>query len=375
MLMRLLVFTTQFPPDVGGVEMMTWQLSRHLQSKGVQVTVLAPSVPDCEVFDSAESLRIARYSLSDPRTILAKFAQKKRLVDTLRHTLRESAADSILCTGWDPCGYVTSIASATSPVPYFLIAHGMELMQLPAAFPARFAKRWMRARTLNRAKRIFAVSQFTKDRVVGLGVEPDRVRVIPNGVDTNGHAPSSRQRNVIATVARLVPRKGHATMLRAMPNLLKSIPELVYKIVGTGPELSRLQSLANELSLNGHVQFCGQVSDIERSRILDECSVFVFPTSATSTDFEGLGIAVLEAMAKGAPAVVTRAGGVPELVEHGHTGLIVEPDDPAALNRAIVDLLMDPAKATLMGEKARLAVNDRYDWNIIVDRYLAEMAN
>jgi phosphatidyl-myo-inositol dimannoside synthase len=373
--MRLLVFTTQFPPDVGGVEMMTWQLSRHLQNKGVPVTVLAPSAPGCEVFDSAQSFRIARYSLSDPRTILAKFAQKKRLVDTLRHTLRESAADSILCTGWDPCGYVTSVASAASSIPYFLIAHGMELMQLPATFPARAAKRRMRARTLSHARRIFAVSRFTKDRVVGLGVEPDRIRVIPNGVAINGHAPPARQRNIITTVARLVPRKGHEQVLRTMPALLKSIPDLVYKIVGTGPELQRLQSLANELGLDGHVQFYGQVSDDERERLLNECSVFVFPTRETATDFEGLGIAVLEAMAKGKPAVVTRSGGVPELVEHGHTGLIVEPDDPAALHRAIVDLLMDPEKAAFMGERARLVVNDRYDWNTIADRYLAEMAH
>jgi phosphatidyl-myo-inositol dimannoside synthase len=373
--MRLLVFTTQFPPDVGGVEKMTWQLGRHLQQKGVQVTVLAPSVPDCEEFDSNESLRIVRYSLSDPRTTVAKFVQKKKLADTLKRTLRESAADGVLCTAWDPCGYVASIVCAASNVPYFLIAHGMELMQLPAAVPARAAKRRMRTRTLKYARRIFAVSQFTKDRVVDLGVEPDRVRVIPNGVAVHGHAAPGRQGNVIVTVARLVPRKGHDAVLRAMPELLKSIPDVVYQIVGTGPELPRLQSLANELGLNGHVRFCGQVSDAEREQILDECSVFVFPTRATATDFEGLGIALLEAMAKGKPAVVTRAGGVPELVEHGHTGLIVEPDDARGLQQAIIDLLSDPAKATLMGKQARWVVSDRYDWNIIAERYLAEMSN
>jgi phosphatidylinositol alpha-1,6-mannosyltransferase len=107
--------------------------------------------------------------------------------------------------------------------------------------------------------------------------------------------------------------------------------------------------------------------------LLQECDVFVLATRATLTDFEGLGIAVLEAMQQGKPVVVTRAGGVPELVTEGRTGVVVEPDDPEALARALAALLAEPARAFAMGAAARLAVSERYDWNVIARRYADEM--
>jgi len=106
---------------------------------------------------------------------------------------------------------------------------------------------------------------------------------------------------------------------------------------------------------------------------LNECNVFVLATRATATDFEGLGIAVLEAMQKGKPVVVTRAGGVPEVVEHGGTGLVVEPDDPETLGCAIVELLQDPARAVAMGKKAQMVVGEKYGWDVIAGRYQDEL--
>jgi phosphatidylinositol alpha-1,6-mannosyltransferase len=370
--MRLLVFTTQFPPNVGGVETMTWQLSRHLQEAGAAVTVLAPYVRDCEKFDRTESLPIKRYVLADAQTGTAKLRQKADLASILTRTVRDIGVDCILCTGWDPCAYVAS--QARSRIPYFLVAHGMELLQLPARFPQRAAKAWLRKRALHHAARIFAVSQFTRDRLIELGVKASRISVIPNGVTVNGNRPLSSRRPVLATVARLVPRKGHETVLRAMPSVLEKVPDAVYRIIGGGPELQRLQSIAKELGLNGSVEFCGQVADSERERLLEECGVFVFATGATTTDFEGLGIAVLEAMQKGKPVVVTRAGGVPELVEQGRTGLIVEPDDVSALSAAISELLIDSARAEAMGREAELVVRDCYDWRLIAERYRNEIA-
>src|SRR6185437_7028526 len=107
---------------------------------------------------------------------------------------------------------------------------------------------------------------------------------------------------------------------------------------------------------------------------LDECSVFVFATRTTPTDFEGLGIAVLEAMQKSKPVVVTRAGGVPELVEDRQTGLIVEPDDPSRLADAITELLLNRPLAEAMGRRAESVVRERYDWKAIASRYVTEMA-
>jgi phosphatidyl-myo-inositol dimannoside synthase len=375
--MRLIVFTTQFPPAVGGVETMSWQLSRHLQRNGEAVSVLTQRVPGAESFDASETLRIDRFQLEDPTTLLAKGRQKLALIETLKQSVAEWQADAVLCTAWDPCAYIASLAFTRAPhVPYFLIAHGMELMQLPRGFAARRTKAWMRRKALLGAKKIFAVSNFTRDRVIDLGVERDRVSVVPNGVvisETSSDSASSLKRNIVTTVSRLVPRKGQDTVLRALPRLLADVPDAVYRIVGNGPELPRLQALAQELRLDRHVEFYGQVSDSERARLLDECKVFVLATRATPTDFEGLGIAVLEAMQQGKPVVVTRAGGVPELVEDGRTGIVVEPDDSEALAAALSGLLRDPGRAAMLGANARLAVTEKYDWNLIAGRYADEV--
>jgi phosphatidylinositol alpha-1,6-mannosyltransferase len=374
--MRLLVFTTQFPPTVGGVETMSWQLSRHLQSIGEEVSVLTQRVAGAEVFDAGENLRIKRFQLGDSGNFVAKGRQKLSLIETLKQSVAAGQVDGVLCTAWDPCAYIASLALARSQVPYFMIAHGMELMQLPRGFVARRTKAWMRARALAGAKKIFAVSDFTRTKVISLGVAAERVSVVPNGVvisEPFDAGAGNRKLNIITTVSRLVPRKGHDTVLRALPMLLKEVPDAIYRIVGTGPQLLQLQALAQELKVDEHVEFHGKVSDLERERLLQECDVFVLATRATLTDFEGLGIAVLEAMQQGKPVVVTRAGGVPELVTEGRTGVVVEPDDPEALARALAALLAEPARAFAMGAAARLAVSERYDWNVIARRYADEM--
>jgi phosphatidylinositol alpha-1,6-mannosyltransferase len=367
----------QFPPAIGGVETMSCRLSEHLQKLGEEICILAPEMTGARNFDDAQTLRIKRFPLSDPITLGAKGKQKLALINTLRQTVKESHADLILCTGWDPCAYLANIACSWPPrVPYFVIAHGMELMQLPRGLAARAAKASARRRALSGAKKIIAVSAYTRDRVVELGVQEKKVAVVPNGVVLSQQqrtAGGKDIRRILTTVSRLVPRKGHDTVLRALPRVLEQLPDAIYRIVGTGPELARLRALTEELDLSRSVEFYGQVSDVERERLLNECDVFVLATRESATDFEGLGIAVLEAMQNGKPVVVTRAGGVPEIVDHGVTGLVVEADNTKALARAMIELLSEPARAAEMGRNAEMVVRKRFGWDTIAKRYLEEV--
>src|SRR5260370_189115 len=178
--MRLLLFTTQFPPDVGGVETMSWQLSKQFQAQGADVTVLAPHVAAAVGFDATQHLRTNRFSLGGSNKTFGKSKQKRNLIQILRHCIDDWRPDGILCTEWDPCGYLASLA-ARRRVPYFLIAHGMELMQLPRSFPARQSKGLLRRQTFKNARRIFAVSSFTRERVLALRVPQEKVTVMPNG--------------------------------------------------------------------------------------------------------------------------------------------------------------------------------------------------
>ena len=139
---------------------------------------------------------------------------------------------------------------------------------------------------------------------------------------------------VIGTVANLKPHKGHDQLLSAAVQVRRSIPEARFVLVGQGPLERELRSRAHALGLDDAVLFTGYREDALRiARIFD---VFVLPSV-----HEGLAIALIEAMALGKPAVVTRVGGLPEVVEDGKSGYIVPPNRPDELARRIVTLLQD----------------------------------
>ncbi len=159
---------------------------------------------------------------------------------------------------------------------------------------------------------------------------------------------------VIGTVGRLVPIKGHAWLLKAAPRVLAEFPNATFVFIGEGPLWGPLQKLAAELGITGHVMFLGARQDV--SECLAVFDLFGFPSLN-----EGMGRALIEAMAMGLPTVATRVGGIPDVVEDGKTGTLVPPQDDAALADALLKLLRDPARGQVYGQAARRSVNKRFD--------------
>jgi glycosyltransferase involved in cell wall biosynthesis len=151
---------------------------------------------------------------------------------------------------------------------------------------------------------------------------------------------------VIGVAGRLVPVKGHVHLLRAAALLRSAWPAFRIEIAGEGPLRVELQDEVRRLGLESHVTFLGWRADMDAA--LARWNALVQPSLE-----EGFGMAALEAMAAGLPVVATRVGGLPELVEHGATGLLVAPADPSALALAIERLLQDPDLASAMGAAGR----------------------
>lgn len=164
---------------------------------------------------------------------------------------------------------------------------------------------------------------------------------------------------VIGTVGRLVPIKGHVWLLRAAPLVLAEFPQATFVFVGEGPLLSRLQQLAAELGISGHVMFLGARLDVPEC--LAALDVFAFPSIN-----EGMGRALIEAMAVGLPVVATRVGGIPDVVADGETGVLVPPRDEAALAGALLGLLRDPRRRQTYGQAARRSMDERFDVEAMV---------
>jgi glycosyltransferase involved in cell wall biosynthesis len=181
-----------------------------------------------------------------------------------------------------------------------------------------------------RSDRIVSISEFLTNNLKAHGFPLDRIRLVPNGVDRNAvraeAVPSPRaDPNLVVAVGRLVGLKGFDTLVRSVPLLDRKIRVL---ICGEGPERARLQRLAQVLGVADRVELAGWVPEAEKLGILQEALAFVHPAR-----FEAFGLAVLEALAMDTPVVATSVGGLPEVV--GEAGLLVPPDDPSALAKAI----------------------------------------
>ena len=175
---------------------------------------------------------------------------------------------------------------------------------------------------------------------------------------------------VAAIVAVLRPEKDHATFLRAGRLVIDRLPNAKLLVVGDGPLRAELEALADELSLGNRVIFAGMRSDL--AEVLSVVDVIVL----SSYTVECFPFAVLEAASARVPAVCTAIGGLPELVEHGATGYLVPPHDPAGLADAMARVLGSDDKARTMREAARRRLEERFTLRMSVDeteRVLGEL--
>jgi glycosyltransferase involved in cell wall biosynthesis len=164
-------------------------------------------------------------------------------------------------------------------------------------------------------------------------------------------------------VGRLEPVKGAQYFVRAAGELKRAGADAHFFVAGTGSRESRLRELAMAHGLDDDLVFLGNVSPVEP--LLARTDVLVMPSLS-----EGLPIVALEAMALETPVVGSGAGGISEVVEDGRTGLLVEPQDVAALVASVSDLLADPERASAMGRAGRARVEERFTAEGMVRAYL-----
>ena len=188
--------------------------------------------------------------------------------------------------------------------------------------------------------------------VVGYGVDPEEICRDSERLRARYHG-----RKVLLSVSRLIKSKGIEFMVRALPQVIHRWKEVVYVIVGAGPERAHLQRLIRELKLNDHVELTGQLPHNHVMEYMSVCDVFVLPSWQ-----ETFGLVYVEAMAHGKPVIGVVGQGVDGIVTSGETGLLVPPRDVDALAEATIYLLAHPREARAMGEAARKLVLTEYTW-------------
>ncbi len=248
--------------------------------------------------------------------------------------------------------------------------HGQYLYYAPGL--ASRLKRRLRhfvERMLARAhRRIVTVSDAIQKYVrAEVGIPAARLLTIHNGVSDAQHTSRpyrSGMPAVFITVGRLVAVKNYAMLLRAFADVVRLHPVSRLVVVGDGPERSALEALTDELGISGRVEFLGFRQDVQL--LLQEADIFVL-----SSRYEGISIALLEAMRAGLPAIATRVGGMAEVLVDGETGILVPGDHQEAMAQAMITLAQSPAERRRLGDQGYARMRDSFSMSVMVERYLS----
>lgn len=168
--------------------------------------------------------------------------------------------------------------------------------------------------------------------------------------------------NIVITLGRIVIQKGHRYLVEAIPIVLEKHPNTVFAIAGEGELLQEVKAKADDLGINEHLKFLGNRENVKD--LLIGADVFVL-----SSLWEGLPIAMLEAMVYETPIVVTKVEGILDIIEHNKHGITAEPKDKLALANGIIYMLDNPREAELMGKKARKLVSSEHSVDIMCGKY------
>ncbi len=351
---RLLVLTPDYPPARGGIQALVHGLVTALE--GFRTRVIALDGPGAAGFDAAGGVDIRRVRARGrvgARRNLALNAVALREAARFRPDLLLSAH------------IVASPAAAAigrlygAPAAQYFYANEIGDKPRLAAFAAR------------RARASIAISSYTAELLAAVGAPAAGAWLIPPGItvpDDTGPLPAERP--TILTVSRLAGAyKGHDVLVRSLGSIRDRVPDVQWVAIGDGPLRAQIEALARSCGVADCIRFLGSVEDAERDTWLRRADVFAMPSRLPPGRLagEGFGIVFLEAGIYGKPVVAGNVGGALDAVVHEQTGLLVDPDDPAAVADAVSSLLRDPERARRMGaagaERAR-----GFAWPLIARR-------
>jgi glycosyltransferase involved in cell wall biosynthesis len=378
----ILQLCVRFHPAPGGVETHVLQISKVLRSMGHNVKVLTS-----DLYKEVPFTKMDGIDGHDRETIEGIEVQRfkaRTFGDEMHYVLTPSMLSPLLRTDAD-------IVHAHS-YGYFhvnLAAFARRMTGLPFVFTTHFHPDWsmwggerrrslrkvydklLGRSTLNAADRIIIHTNNELSLMASLGVDEEKVRVIPAGVDISKYTPPPDGKGFrkafgidgpfILYAGRLATNKGLNHLVRAFSKVSKEKGLEPLKLVLVGEDhgvRASLEKVAHRAGVSDRVIYTDHISDDDLFRgAFSACELLALPS-----DYEAFGLVLVEAMACGRPCVATRVGGIPEVVDHGRTGLLVEYGDVKALASALMELLTDDKKARAMGRSGRKRVEERFTW-------------
>lgn len=371
---RILMLSSDFLPNIGGVAAYVYEVSKQLLQEGHEVTILTK-------YDGF-GWQIREEILDGLRVIRVPFAPVKKLQD-LEYVVRTRkiikdliAREAIDIIHWHTLNKDAKVMRGIQ-FPKGVIVHTNHFVWFREMYRAgQFAKL---QRMIPFTDHIIAPSHEIEE--MSRAVFPDGgVTRIPNGVDPTSFYPDGTlgaktrldygipdDHTVVVTTNRMSEEKGMGYLIDAIPELLQKYEKLSFIMAGDGPELRYFEGKISESTRNNpRVHFLGRIRNNDILPIVNAGDIFL----QTSLE-EGCSISVLEAMACAKPVVATLVGGNPDIVRHDVTGVMIAPKSSKAVAQGLEKLISNPDKATLYGENGKKAVHEELNWEQLTKRIVA----
>ncbi len=378
--MRVLLVSSEFPPGPGGIGTHADQLTRNLSNLGHIVQVLSPQdyAAEDEILDFNSSLPFSIIRIANEKSKLSKGFTRLKLMND---SLRQFKPDIVLSSGLWSIRLGALVKLLNKKVPWLIVGHGTEFGQKLGL------DAWLTRSASNIANGIICVSEYTKQVIQNLGVNKPGIDVVHNGADAHQFlmldsdyvmqirdSLGVKDKFVLLTVGNVSGRKGQEVVIRALPAILHRCPQVVYWMAGLPSLQQELEHLARGLGVDKNIHFFGRTNTQTLLELYNACDLFVMTSRQLDDgDFEGYGIAVIEAALCGKSALVSDNSGLSEAVINGQTGLLVSQNDPKATAEAIISLVNDPQRLQQLSKRAQKRAIETQTWDKVAARYFTIM--
>ena len=351
----ILLVTNDFGPRAGGIETFVIGLLERIPSG--EVVVYTSSQEESADFDQRWKSEYGVDVIRDRSSILLP---TPRVIKNLRNLLRARSITKVWFGAAAPLGLSARWLRKAGATHVVALTHGHEVW---------WSKVWPFSWLMSEIARSVDVAtylgDFTKEALAPRFKDPNKLRKIAPGIDTEHFKPSNStvlrrelgigDRPTIISVGRLVHRKGQDRLVEAMSRIVKELPNALLVFVGEGPHRKVLDRLVKKHELQEHVRFIGRIHYADLPRYIALGDVFAMPSRSRllGLEVEGLGIVYLEASACGLPVVGGSSGGAPDAVKNGITGFVVDGNNVEEIAERTTQLLLDHQLRKAMGQAGR----------------------
>ncbi|MGA7799200.1 MAG: glycosyltransferase family 4 protein [Gammaproteobacteria bacterium] len=365
---RVLVITELFLPTKGGTAVWFDEVYRRLGGKDLHI--VTADVPGAAVHDASHPNSVHRVTLRRHWWLRPEsLGMYLRLLGRSVFLAMGRRFDAVHAGRVLPEGLIGWLVAKMIRKPLVVYAHGEELTTWKQP-----GKHRVMTFVFQHADRVVANSEFTRQELLQVGVQQERISLIHPGVDVQRFRPGlpvsdltsrlglNKEQRLILSVGRLSRRKGFDQVIQALPGLVSRGIDAHYAIVGIGEDKTYLEGLAEQRNVGARVHLLGHVPMEELPRWYNAADVFAMPNREIDGDTEGFGMVYLEAAACGTPAIAGRAGGTSAAVVDGVTGVLVDGTSTQAVEAALATMLEDGEFAARIAEQARKRAREELSW-------------